>query len=93
MSSPTRSNEKLYYHNGNILDPEIINNISKQILKKFNGNKVDIYFSDAGIDVDNKWNDQEKVTSQLHLGQCISGLVSLTKGGSFVAKTYCFNYE
>jgi hypothetical protein len=52
---------------------------------------VDLYSHDAGIDVSNDFNDQENANAKVHLGCALAGLMTLRRGGSFIAKQYtCF---
>lgn len=51
---------------------------------------VDLYTSDAGIEVSGDYARQEQSTARIHLGQTLVGLMSLRRGGALVAKTYTF---
>lgn len=52
--------------------------------------EVDLYTSDAGVDVSSDYGRQEELTARIHLGQTLAGLMSLRVGGALVAKTYTF---
>ena len=52
------------------------------------GNKVDLYTSDLGFDVSSDYNNQELIQLPANIGQIISGLLTLKKGGSFITKQY-----
>ncbi|GFR91527.1 CAP-specific mRNA (nucleoside-2'-O-)-methyltransferase 1 [Elysia marginata] len=52
--------------------------------------EVDLYTSDAGIEVSNDYVRQEELTARIHLGQTVVGLMSLRVGGVMVVKTYTF---
>jgi len=52
------------------------------------GNKVDLYTSDLGFDVSSDFNNQEYMQLPANIGQIISGLLTLKKGGSFITKQY-----
>lgn len=54
------------------------------------GKGVDLYTSDAGIDVSSDYNRQEDLTLRLNFGQIICGLGCLAKGGSMITKQYTF---
>lgn len=60
------------------------------------GEGVNLYSSDAGIDVSEtdsgelNFNNQELANARIHLGCAIAGLLTLRRGGSFVVKQYTF---
>jgi hypothetical protein len=54
----------------------------------FKDKKVDLYTSDAGIDVSSNYNNQELMNAKLHFGQMLSGLLSLKTGGTLLVKHY-----
>lgn len=54
------------------------------------GGSIDLYTSDLGFDVSNDYNGQEKSHAKYNLGQILSGLVSLKRGGCMVVKLYTF---
>ena len=51
---------------------------------------VDIYFSDAGIDVNHNYSNQEELHSLLNFGQILCGLNMLSDNGTMVIKQYTF---
>ena len=51
---------------------------------------VDVYCSDAGIDVGQASDQQEELTAPVHLGQVVTGLAVLRPGGTMVVKTFTF---
>lgn len=52
------------------------------------GNKVDLYTSDLGFDVSSDYNNQELIQLPANIGQILTGLLTLKKGGSFITKQY-----
>ena len=52
------------------------------------GGLVNLYTSDLGFDVSNDYNEQEKIHSTANIGQILSGLITLKKGGCFITKQY-----
>lgn len=58
--------------------------------KKKIGGKVDLYTSDLGFNVESDYNNQELLHCKTHIGQILSGLLTLRKGGSFFVKQYTF---
>lgn len=52
------------------------------------GGKVDLYTSDIGFDVSTDYNNQELLQLPVNIGQIISGLITLRKGGCFMTKQY-----
>lgn len=55
-------------------------------------NKVSLYTSDLGFDVSSDYNNQELLQLPANIGQIISGLLTLKKGGCFITKQY-MNFE
>jgi hypothetical protein len=51
---------------------------------------VDLYTSDAGIDVSGDYARQEELTARINLGQIVAGLLALRAGGCLVTKMYTF---
>jgi hypothetical protein len=49
---------------------------------------VDLYTSDLGFDSSSDYNNQELIHAQANIGQILSGILTLRKGGSFVTKQY-----
>jgi len=75
--------------NGDITDKDNIIELSNRVLKRF-PKGVDLYTSDAGFDVSNNYNEQEEQTLILNYGQVLSGLLTLTIGGSLVTKQFTY---
>ena len=73
-------NEK---NNGDVTN---INNILDW--EKFFKNTVDLYSSDLGMDVTGNYDKQEEIQLQANIGQILTGIVVLKKGGSLVTKQY-----
>ena len=73
--------------NGDICIKENLDFIKKYFEKK----KVNLYTSDAGIDLDiGQYNDQEKIEGKLKMCEVYCGMISLQKGGNLVIKFYTF---
>lgn len=53
-------------------------------------NKIDLYTSDLGFDVSSDYTNQELLQCPANIGQIISGLLVLKKGGNFITKQYTF---
>lgn len=51
-------------------------------------NLVDLYTSDLGFDVSQDYNNQELLQMPANIGQILTGLLTLNKGGSFITKQY-----
>lgn len=66
--------------------------IFQKNVKNYFKNSVDLYTSDLGFDVSSDYNGQEKLHAHTNLGQIISGLLTLRKGGVMITKQYMF-YE
>jgi hypothetical protein len=82
-------------HNGDMTVVENVLLVEKRIKNEFG--LVDFYSHDAGIDVSTYnngelgFNNQETINSQIHFGCALAGLITLDKGGCFIAKQYtCF---
>lgn len=61
----------------------------RKIKEFFEGRKVDLYTSDAGIELDiGEYNDQEIIELKLKLAEILIGLVTLKPGGSLIVKIY-----
>ena len=58
--------------------------------QKFFGNTVDLYTSDLGFDVSDDYNKQEEVHMRANMGQIITGLLVLRRGGNMVTKQYSY---
>lgn len=70
-------------NNGDVLIKENQLDFRKQL-----EGKVDLYTSDLGFDVSNDYNNQELIQAQANIGQILTGLLVLKKGGSFITKQY-----
>jgi hypothetical protein len=74
---------------GNLMNKENIIELTKRVLKRF-PKGVDLYTSDAGFDVSNDYNKQEEQTILLNYGQILSGLLTLSIGGSLITKQFTY---
>jgi len=72
-------------YNGDVMSQKV-----QQHFKERLGGKVDLYTSDIGFDVSFNYNEQETLQSPTNLGQVISGLITLKKGGTLITKQYTF---
>ena len=70
-------------NNGDVL----VENNQKDFNKRIGG-KVDLYTSDLGFDVSSDYNNQELIQAPANIGQILSGLLTLKKGGCFITKQY-----
>jgi hypothetical protein len=70
-------------NNGDVLLEE-----NQKIFHSILGGKVDLYTSDLGFDVSSDYNNQEIIQAPANIGQIISGLITLRKGGNFITKQY-----
>lgn len=75
---------------GNLTNPEVIRKIQRRVRETF-PDGVDLYTSDAGIDVSNDYDTQEEQTLMINYGQIISGLTVLKEGGCLITKQYTFS--
>lgn len=71
------------HNNGDVLNENNQKDFHKQI-----GDKVDLYTSDLGFDVSSDYNNQEMIQAPANIGQILSGLLTLRKGGCFITKQY-----
>lgn len=71
-------------NNGDVMDPAVQRNF-REVLPK-----VDLYTSDIGFDVSIDYNEQETIHSPVNLGQVVSGLIVLKKGGTLITKQYTY---
>jgi hypothetical protein len=82
---------------GDITDATQIRQLVERVkiangLTSDSGGKVDIYTSDAGVDVTSDYNRQEELTAHINLGQIVTGLLCLREGGMLVTKTFTFTH-
>jgi hypothetical protein len=75
--------------NGDLTRVDNLLKIKATVLNKFS-HGVDLYFSDAGMAVNEDYNRQETINILLNFGQILSGLMVLRRGGSFCTKQYTF---
>lgn len=75
--------------NGDITNMDNILKIVKIVKSKF-PNGVDIYTSDAGLDVSSDYNKQEEQTLELNYSQVLIGLLTLAKKGMLITKQFTF---
>lgn len=62
----------------------------EEVLKE----KVELYTHDAGVGLDDHFENQERINLKIHLGCAIAGFKTLKQGGCFIAKQYTlFLYE
>jgi hypothetical protein len=73
---------------GDITDAVCIRELVRRAQSRLG--EVDLYTSDAGIDVSADYGRQEELTARINLGQIVTGLLVLRTGGAFVVKTYTF---
>jgi len=78
------------YMRGDLTDPSNVRTLAQRAKERLGGDGVDLYTSDAGIDVAGDYNRQEELTAKVHLGQVLAGLGALRVGGSLLVKTYTF---
>jgi 23S rRNA U2552 (ribose-2'-O)-methylase RlmE/FtsJ len=68
-----------------------VTDINMQLhIKKLLGGKVDLYTSDLGFDSQEDYNSQEVLHILPNLGQVLSGLLVLRKGGIMIFKQYTY---
>jgi cap2 methyltransferase len=67
---------------------DVLNELNQIDFCKLLGNSVDLYTSDLGFDVSSDYNNQELLQLPANIGQIITGLLILKKGGSFIVKQY-----
>lgn len=85
----------IYRHNKDkwLMGPDLVGDLTKiddikAIAKRVNG--VDLYTSDAGIDVGGDYDNQEVLTLSLNYGQILSALSMLNIGGCMITKQYTY---
>ena len=71
-------------------DGDVLNRDVQQHFHDELKNQVDLYTSDIGFDVSNDYNNQELIQLPVHIGQIISGLLTMKKGAHFIVKQYMF---
>jgi hypothetical protein len=89
-SNPDKWLMKLGEMDGNLTNPDVLIKIEKMVKARF-PDGVDLYTSDAGIDVSNDYDTQEEQTLMINFGQILSGLMVLNKGGCLITKQYTFS--
>jgi hypothetical protein len=52
------------------------------------GGQVDLYTSDLGFDVSSDFNNQELIQAPANIGQILSGLLTLKRGGCLITKQF-----
>lgn len=75
--------------NGDITDIDNVLEISRRVHMRF-PKGVDLYTSDAGFDTSNNYNEQEEQTILLNYGQILTGLLTLSLGGTLITKQFTF---
>ena len=73
---------------GDVTDVPSIRELVRRARTKLG--EVDLYTSDAGIDVSEDYAGQERLTARLNLGQIVVGLMALRVGGTLVTKMFTF---
>ncbi len=53
-------------------------------------NKIDLYTSDLGFDASSDYNNQELIQCYGNIGQILTGLLVLKKGGNFITKQFTY---
>ena len=76
-------------HNGDVTCADTLCKIRDQIYLRF-PDGVDMYTSDAGMDVSDNFDQQEETTALLNFGQVVSGLMCLRRGGVCLIKQFTF---
>ncbi len=71
------------HNNGDVLVRKNQMDFKEQV-----GGKITLYTSDLGFDVSNDYNNQELIQCPANIGQIISGLLTLKKGGCFITKQF-----
>lgn len=77
-------------NNGDCTDIKNLLNFADKIGPNSIIGGVDLYSSDAGIDVSSDFNHQEESNAKIHLGCALAGFLTLKQGGSFIVKQYTF---
>ena len=75
--------------NGDMTQIDNVIELSKRVLDRF-PKGVDIYTSDAGLDVSSNYNEQEEQTLILNYGQILCGLLTIKKGGTLITKQFTY---
>jgi 23S rRNA U2552 (ribose-2'-O)-methylase RlmE/FtsJ len=75
-------------NNGDVLNPANQQDFCNKIGPCGKTDGVDLYTSDLGFDTSSDYNNQELIHAQANIGQILSGIMTLRKGGSFVTKQY-----
>lgn len=70
-------------NNGDVLILE-----NQLLFNKKLGGKVDLYTSDLGFGVESNYKEQESIHFCANVGQILTGLLTLKKGGCFITKQY-----
>jgi 23S rRNA U2552 (ribose-2'-O)-methylase RlmE/FtsJ len=63
---------------------------NQMAFEKILGGSVDLYTSDLGFDVSHDYNRQEELQSHANLGQIVTALLVLKKGGIMITKQYSY---
>jgi hypothetical protein len=69
---------------------DVLNEDNQLDFHKVLGGKVDLYTSDLGFDVSSDYNQQELLHCSANIGQILTGLLTLKKGGAFITKQYTY---
>lgn len=86
-----------YRNNGDAMNIDNILDFARKVGPESEFGGVDLYSHDAGMDTTggdptnvDSFNQQEIINAKLHLGCALSGLLTLKRGGAFIAKQYTF---
>jgi hypothetical protein len=78
--------------NGDMMHKSTILYIVEKVRKTFPYG-VDLYTSDAGMELNGDYDNQEEITMKLNFGQIVCGLLCMADGGVFITKQYTFYCE
>lgn len=63
---------------------------NQNMFEKALGGSIDLYTSDLGFDVSDDYNNQEMLQAHANLGQIVTALMVLKKGGIMITKQYSY---
>jgi len=70
-------------YNGDVTNVAFLKHLKKTI-----GGKIDVYTADLGLAYGSDPNNQELIQAHANLGQIMSALLTIRKGGAFITKQY-----
>lgn len=87
--------DKAPHRNGDMTDIKSVNHLKTRLqseVAKVTGNKhkVDLYVCDGGMDIKEEFEYQEAIHQALFLGELLTCLLTVRKGGNAVMKIYTF---